>query len=497
MEALVTAASQPEIDFAGVFDSCATACVIADPSNSRIMKINQAAEQMFGYARHAMEGRRLFDFLSGDRRETARHVRAELMKGGEHRFTCSVRKGDASVAHVHALARLAGSTREPMLHLSFFDMTELSDELLSLREARRKAEEAARLKDTFVALIAHDLRSPLTTLMSILQYACHTSPDDLAGKLGEILTRAADNCKGLLGMIDELLEISRINSGELRPRRGFIKTRLLVENIISRLRDMGASKGVSLINQISDNSRVYADPALFGEVIHNLVSNAIKFSRKGDEVTVLSPSPEAPVIAVKDRGVGIAPGVAPHLFKQEVRTTTKGTAGEAGTGLGLPLCHDIMVAHGGTLFVESEPGRGSTFYASLPNIQPTIMVVDGDDADRFACRDYLQLIGASVVEASDGDMALNALKNTLPHLMVVAVTRSGANGFTLIEELRRRRRPMNERFPIIAATGDPSGDVREKAFRLGALDVITKPVLQHEFIPRVQRVLEIGARWIM
>jgi signal transduction histidine kinase len=177
--------------------------------------------------------------------------------------------------------------------------------------------------------------------------------------------QAVERLNAMMRLINVVLDISRIQSGELRLKK--IRCRAVDLTLPAvGLRPLAESKGVRLINEVPETSEMVADETYLGEVIQNLVSNAIKFCWPGGTITIFVPEGRPTTLAVRDTGVGVPSDFLADLFKHEVKTTSAGTQGEAGTGLGLPLCHDIMQAHGGRLYVETAPGRGSTFFAELP-----------------------------------------------------------------------------------------------------------------------------------
>jgi signal transduction histidine kinase len=130
-------------------------------------------------------------------------------------------------------------------------------------------------------------------------------------------------------------------------------------------RVVAEEKKIKLVNGIPKGTMLTADPILFLVVLTNLISNALKFCSEGDEIAVEIPENMVNTIAVRDSGPGISEKIVPDLFKHEIKTTTVGTMGELGTGLGLPYFHDIVSAHGGRIWVESKVGEGSTFYVEL------------------------------------------------------------------------------------------------------------------------------------
>jgi CheY-like chemotaxis protein len=177
----------------------------------------------------------------------------------------------------------------------------------------------------------------------------------------------------------------------------------------------------------------------------------------------------------------------PDLFRADVRTTTVGTGGERGTGMGLPLSHDIVAAHGGTLRVESVVGQGTTVTAELPPHRPVVLVVDDEEDLRALFKRYLLRQGCDVVEAGNGEEALALLKTIDANLIVTDVQMPRLDGFGLLDAIRRN--PEIGDTPVIVVTVGTDVETRDRAFALGANDFVTKPIAPHDFLPRVRRFL--------
>ena len=233
-----------------------------------------------------------------------------------------------------------------------------------LRKEKDIAEKATELKDKFVSLVSHDLRGPIESIQKFT--AQHTKDGKFTTEenitlVPERVTRISG---GLLALIDELLDVSRMQGGVMAPIKTEIKTRALVENSIDNFFHLAKDKGIDILNELPYDTLLWADKSMMGEVIGNLISNAIKFSEKGGEIAISSPEPG--VIAIKDSGVGMDAGFAENIFQNDIHTSTTGTTGEPGTGLGLPYCYDIMKAHDGEIRVETKKGEGAMFYLTLP-----------------------------------------------------------------------------------------------------------------------------------
>ncbi|MBI5815668.1 MAG: PAS domain S-box protein [Nitrospinae bacterium] len=369
----------------------------------------------------------------------------------------------------------------------FNDITRLKKAEEKLRNAKEAAEQATTLKDKFVSLVAHDLKSPLSSALGLMRLVRNEIKPSESGQTEVMMDSVISSSENMLRMIGEVLNISRLKTGKINLAFQFINAYQLGILVLAGQKETAAKKGVALINNIPPDRRIYADAILLGEVLSNLVSNAIKFSRNGDSVTLSVPEDEKSAIVVRDTGVGMAPETTGKLFLYDEKTSTPGTAGEQGAGFGLPLSHDIMEAHGGSLTVESKPDQGSVFFARLPFVTPRVMVVDDEASTRLHFRKILEGLGAEVIEAENGASALESVWDKPPHLMLLDITMPVMDGFGALEGLKRDN--MISHIPVIAVTANDDMTTREKAFKMGAVDYLKKPVDINDFVPRVRRII--------
>ncbi|MBI4667349.1 MAG: PAS domain S-box protein [Nitrospinae bacterium] len=364
------------------------------------------------------------------------------------------------------------------------DMTERKKAEAELKQAKELAEDATMLKDKFVSLVSHDLRSPMATVIGILNFILGEpamSEEDRA----TLMKRALNTCDDLLKMTDQLLNISRMNMGKIRLNRRLVNARALAQATAASVSFQAERKGISINVDIPETLKIYGDMALIHEVLLNLISNAVKFCAKGDRVVIHSPGPN--LLCVKDTGPGVLESLKPDLFRHETKTSTSGSSGERGAGFGLPLCMDIMKAHGGTIQLESEPGKGSSFCMDMGPSQPLILIVDDSDVMRQTLRIHLGKMGAQTVEAEDGDLALKLLEERTPDLIISDVHMPSLDGLGLLKRIKDM--PKLKDTPVIVITSDSDVETREQVFRLGAADFLTKPVEESDFIPRVGRFI--------
>ncbi|MCB1159501.1 MAG: PAS domain S-box protein, partial [Leptospiraceae bacterium] len=217
-----------------------------------------------------------------------------------------------------------------------------------LREEKEKAEEATRLKDKFISLVSHDLRSPLSGMLAFFEMMIEDEDEFRPKDRKEMYLNFYNSIQSLLGMIDKLLNLNRLQSGRLTLQPEFIELKAILDDIIPQFHPLIQRKDITLVNQVKKQTKIFIDPNLFREVLTNLLSNAVKFCSAKDTIEII-PHEGDRFLEIKDSGKGIPEEFLPDLFKEEIKTTTIGTLGEIGTGLGLPFCKDIMEAHSGDI----------------------------------------------------------------------------------------------------------------------------------------------------
>jgi signal transduction histidine kinase len=225
--------------------------------------------------------------------------------------------------------------------------------------------EADRLKDEFVALISHDLRTPLTSIMGYLELVL--DDDNLTEEQRGFLNVADRNADRLLQLVDDLLFVARFEAGELELRPAELDLAAVVRQSVEESRPRAAAGGVELTCEAGELSSVQADKGRMFQLVENLVSNAIKFTPAGGDVRVsVTPVNGVVRLEVADTGIGIASEEQQRLFERFFRASTASEHQIPGTGLGLYITRAIVEAHGGSIAVRSDPGKGTSFCVELP-----------------------------------------------------------------------------------------------------------------------------------
>lgn len=266
-------------------------------------------------------------------------------------------------------SRMARAWAEQESNL-YNEISRLNNELVSMqRELAKKNAELERLnalKNQFLGMAAHDLRNPLTVIMAYSQFLLDDA-DSLRPDQVDFLTRINQLSQWMAQMVNDLLDVAAIESGRLALDLAPVDLAALVSNNVARNRLLAARKQTGIELRVASVPAALLDAGKIEQVLDNLISNAVKFSPPGSRVYVeLTQEGAEAQIAVRDEGPGLSPEDQARLFKPFQRARTQSTNGERSTGLGLAIVKRIVEAHGGRIWLESEEGRGSTFYVALP-----------------------------------------------------------------------------------------------------------------------------------
>ena len=241
----------------------------------------------------------------------------------------------------------------------------------ALVQANARLSELDRMKDSFLSMITHELRTPMTAMMGLAENL-------EAGVYGPLNEAQTENLKKILEsgarlrqLVNDLLDLSKMESGMMRLQCEPLDPRTLVEAVIYQLESLAAQAKVKLVNRVSYNlPEVFCDGQRIEQVLTNLLSNAIKFTPLEGIVTITAAAQEDFVsFTVTDTGCGIEPEAQAHIFDKFIQLHPNKDDRTKGTGLGLAIVKHLVELHGGTVSVESESGKGSQFYFTLPIAQ--------------------------------------------------------------------------------------------------------------------------------
>ncbi|MFH1381519.1 MAG: MASE3 domain-containing protein [Chloroflexota bacterium] len=337
-------------EWQSTFDSITDPISIQD-RDFKVVRVNKAYEDTIKMSQDDMAGRKCYELIHGTTCPIA---------DCPHQQTLDTRQGSVKEFFEPHLGIYLEASTSPIFDKDgeIIGSVHIAKDITD----RRKAE---RLKDEFIGMVSHELRTPLTVVLGAL-YTAKTEGVSEEDK-GLLLTDAISGAESLGGILENLIELSRSQADRLTLRKEATDIVQVTESILAKLRSKSPIHQIT-VNLPAKLPSVMADPVRVGRVLHNLVDNAIKYSPQGGRIEVFAePKGHWLVICVKDYGVGIPSENAAKLFGHFERLDRPSVEGIIpGLGLGLNVCRILVEAHGGHIWVESEPGQGSTFYFTLP-----------------------------------------------------------------------------------------------------------------------------------
>ncbi len=378
--------------------------------------------------------------------------------------------------------------------------TDITDRKLVEEEIKLKNEELLKVnaeKDKFFSIIAHDLRSPFNSFLILTKIMAEGSPHLTMDGVREIAAGMRDSAANIFRLLENLLQWAVMQQGLMPFNPQTVRLRPIVEESVAMVLDPAKNKEIKIAAHIPDGMEVCAESNMLQTVIRNLVSNAVKFTPKGGEITLSAKAADNKnvEIAVKDSGIGMNRAIADNLFRLDVRTNRKGTASEPGTGLGLLLCKEFVEKHGGRIWVESKEEKGSAFYFTIPcnaevkkenvieEVVPAdkkeikakklkILIADDDEKSEMMISLTVKKLSKEILTAKTGDEAVAVCRNNSDlDLILMDIAMPNMDGYDAARQIRK----FNKGVIIIAQTAYGLAGEREKAIAAGCNDYITKP----------------------
>jgi PAS domain S-box-containing protein len=341
------------------------AVVVLDPEEL-VTDWNPAAAELFGYSAEEAVGQPIDDLLFGGSvgHEEGREVTEEAMREGRSQRITLRRRRDGTLAHVELM--LVPLTVDDA-HVGFLGVYH---DVTELQRARQEAETATQAKSAFLATMSHEIRTPMNAVIGMTDLLLGTDLTDEQRDFAEVVRTSGD---ALLHVIDDILDYSKIEAGKLDLEREPFGLRECVEGALDIVAPRAWDKGIELGCLIDEAAPagILGDGARVRQVLLNLLSNGVKFTEAGEVVILVHAEPTGPgsyrlELLVRDTGIGIRPDRMDRLFTSFSQVDASTTRRFGGTGLGLAISKRLVDLMGGTITVESEPGRGSTFRIALP-----------------------------------------------------------------------------------------------------------------------------------
>ncbi|HEX4373950.1 MAG TPA: response regulator, partial [Puia sp.] len=402
-------------------------------------------------------------------------------------------------------------------------------------EAGRNAERANEAKSAFLSTVSHELRTPLTSVLGfakiikkrleerIFPATDKTDPktEKAIGQVSENLNVVISEGERLTHLINDVLDLAKIEAGKMEWNMENVSIAEIVDQAVAATSSLFFQKNIVLEKSVEpDLPKITGDHDKLIQVVVNLISNAVKFTEQGSITCSVSHKGNEIITSIKDTGIGIAKNDQSLVFEQfkQIGGDTL-TDKPKGTGLGLPICKEIVEHNGGRIWLESEPGKGSTFSFALPVVtstvvstpihldalvkqlreqmaqskfstkdgNATILIVDDDDSIRSLLRQEFSEAGYLVEEATNGKEALTVIRNHRPDLIVLDVMMPEMNGFDVAAILKNDPQTMDIPIIVLSVVQD-----KARGYRIGVDRYLTKPIDTVRLFAEVGTLLEQG-----
>ncbi|MDM0018324.1 ATP-binding protein [Variovorax saccharolyticus] len=386
------------------------------------------------------------------------------------------------------------------------DITERHQLTGQIEAALGKAEEANRAKSNFLATMSHEIRTPMNAVMGMLELLMREGR--LSARDRESVDLARNSAASLLGLIDDILDISKIEAGGLEIVLAPARLRPILDETARMFAGMARQRGLALTLQIDPDVGEWhvVDATRFKQIAGNLVSNAIKYTDAGSVTLRLrhlhrAGDIESIALEIEDTGIGIAPADVANLFRPFFQAEAAGPRAVGGTGLGLPIVQRLCLKMGGKIEVASQPGQGTCVRvvfelgASPPpagaanhdtgaDLPPkrhwqgrgTVLAVDDHPANRLLLQRQLQYLGLECELAEDGETALELWREGSFDLVITDCSMPGMDGYALVAAIRKLERERSlPRRPVLGCTAHVQDEERRLAIEAGMDECLMKP----------------------
>jgi len=500
--------------------------VIAMDNEFNITLWNETSEKMFGVKTSDAIGKPIGDFIEmiedypGQNEE---RVKLLLEQGHNAEEQLYKTPGGKVWVDVHAQAVESDGQRQGWVTLSV-DISgrkrmeqQIQKQMEQLQLANDKLMELDKMKDAFLSTVSHELRTPLTSIKSFAEILLTYDEDKDTQR--EFLTIINDESDRLTKLINDFLDLSKIEAGRMQWETVELSLTPVVRQAINITQAIAKENSLTVnFTETPDLPNVSCDKDRLVQVVTNLLSNAIKFTPEQGKITVKTEvvtgkgknASDTVVVRVSDSGIGIAPGDLGAVFEKFKQVGDTLTDKPKGTGLGLPISKEIVEHYDGEIWVESQPGKGSTFSFSLPAIRKTgeteitdprddeveivevikskgdkkILVVDDEENIRKFLSHELKKKGYTVFEAANGKEALDMAREYHPDLITLDVQMPDISGFDVTSVLKNDSDTKDIPILILSVIED-----KDRAYKLGVNDCMTKPVNNDELLDKVNQLI--------
>jgi PAS domain S-box-containing protein len=493
---------ESEERFRGAFDAAAIGMALVG-LDGRFLQVNRSLCEIVGYSEDELLGLTFQIITHPDDLEADLSLVQQVLDGAIPNYSLEKRyihKDGRIVWILLSVSLVRNTANEPLYFVSQIqDIT--------------RAREAERLKDEFVSTVSHELRTPLTSISGYVDLLLDGAAGEQSEEAQHFLTIVQQNGRRLIALVNDLLDMSRIEAGQIGLRREEIDLAAQLRGVVTAFAPQVAAKQQALLLQLPPSlPPIWADVQRTEQIFSNLVSNAHKYTPAGGAITVaVGTEVNAVRIDVSDTGIGLSDEEQANLFTRFFRAGNRAARAERGTGLGLVISRALAELHGGTIKVRSTPGQGSTFSVMLPlresrpvqeeqpdggsSAVPTeqrsaapapagrLLVVEDDPDVGSLLREFLEQEGYEVRVVATAEQAVASVRGEPPDLITLDLKLPDADGWSVIDRLRAAGVSVP---PVVVVSILPENGYGRP---LGVVDYLAKPIRGSILRERVARAL--------
>jgi PAS domain S-box-containing protein len=479
-----------------------------DRETLRFLAVNNAAVRKYGYSTAEFLAMTVKDIRRSEDISALLESVAHVREGTENVSDWKHRLKDGSIIDVEITSyalTFSGRPAEVVVAVDisqkkhneaektqFMDSLSAANRQLELRN--REVEQATKLKSKFLASMSHELRTPLNAIVGFSGLLADGTAGEMNDKQKRFVTHIKDGAHHLLQLINDILDLSKIEAGQLEIRCEDFQVKDALPEVLSTIRPLAMAKNIQVHHDLTASYSIYADRVRFKQILYNLLSNAVKFTPEGGQVSVnCTQQNELICISVADTGIGIRAEDQEVIF-EEFRQID-GDGAHEGTGLGLAITKRLVEQQGGNIWLESEVGKGTRFSFTLPagasqshvaselgprmqtpasncsSKMPLVLIVDDEVPAQEILASYLEPEGFRIKIACSAGEAVAKARELQPDAITLDILMPNSNGFQALLSLKSA--PETANIPIIVVS---ILDQQKMGFALGAADYLIKPV---------------------
>jgi PAS domain S-box-containing protein len=505
-----------EMRYRRLFETAGDGILILDGETAKITDANPFIAELLGHPCAALMGKELWQL--GFFRDAEANMAAvtELKAKRYARYdNLPLETKTGARIDVEFISKMYEEGDHLLIQCNIRDVSERKRLEEDLRKRNEELALADRSKNQFIAMLSHELRSPLNAIRGWIQILMR--PGAKAEDLRTGLSVIDRNSKLQAELISDLLDIHRIASGKIRLERAPVDIREVIQAAVDAIGPAAAAKAIEVEREVESTPVIISgDSARLQQVLNNLLGNAIKFTPKGGRILLALRAVDLHAeVVVSDTGQGISADALPHIFDRFRQGDTQTSRSEGGLGLGLAISKQLVELHRGTISARSPgKGQGATLTVSLPMVTPDfvpppvrtnkaeeessslngilVLLVDDEADAREPLRRVLERAGAETIAVASVAEALDVIEHRHPDVIVSDIAMPGRDGYDLVRSIRGLQATRDKRVPAIALTAYAAREDRDRAMNAGFQKHMAKPVEQAELTAAVAALAASG-----